>query len=128
MRTIQEIRFHNFDLLLKEAGDGRGAAARLAELTGVAPGLISQIKDRKPRSPGVPLKIGDKTARKLESGTGRTQGWMDMDHSDAETAEEADVLDLFRGLDVDLQAQLVQHARHLAELARLRRPDSTEGT
>jgi hypothetical protein len=125
MSTNQQIRRHNFLLLLKEAGEGRGGPARLAAMSGVAPGLISQIIKQVPHKSGVLRGIGDLTARKLESGAGRTRGWMDMDHSEAATASEADVLDLFRRIDPANAGQVLDLMKQLAELADLKRKDQS---
>lgn len=113
MRTIDEIRRHNFLLLLKECGDGRGAAARLAALTGIAPALISQIKAATPHKSGAARGIGDVTARNLERGMQKVEGWMDRDHSEATTMQEADVLDVMRQLTTEQREHLLMTARML---------------
>ena len=113
MRTIDEIRRHNFMLLLKECGTERGAAARLAALTGIAPALISQIKSAAPHKSGVARGIGDVTARNLERGMQKEEGWMDRDHSEATTMQEADVLDVMRQLTTEQRDHLLMTARML---------------
>lgn len=123
MRTIDEIRFHNFGLLLLECGgEARGSATKLAMLTGVPQALISQIRNRTPHPSGVPRGIGDETARKLERGMNKQSGWMDRDHGEAATVNEADLLDLFRDLTPEQRIALLETARQLGELNRFKRP------
>ena len=76
MKTSQEIRFTNLDLLKEEAG----SAAALARLTGVPPPYLSQLINRVPNTTGTPRTIGDDTARKRERGMQKAEGWMDTDH------------------------------------------------
>lgn len=126
MRTIDEIRLHNFELLLGECGgSARGAATKLSMLTGVPQPLISQIRNRTPHPSGVLRGIGDETARKLERGMNKQSGWMDRDHGEAKTVNEADLLDLFRDLTADQRVALLDTARQLGELNRLKRQDTT---
>jgi hypothetical protein len=114
MNTNDDIRRRNFELLLAECGgEDRGAAARLAALTGVAPALISQIKAATPHPSGRPRGIGDATARKLEKGMGKEPGFLDYDHSAATTLREADFLDALRDGTPEDQIQILALSNRL---------------
>lgn len=73
---IYEIRYRNLMRLLETH-----RARDLAELAGSDPAYISQIKTRRvPRGRDNPARVGDRLARALEKGLGKSQGWMDVDH------------------------------------------------
>lgn len=88
---IQDIRRKNLDALLREVetelGQSRGAAAELSRRTQVPAPFISQfLKARKHQGGGV-RSMGDETARKLERGTNKPKGWMDVTHDDHTTSD-----------------------------------------
>lgn len=98
MKTIDEIRRANLLLLIEECGTGRGAAAKLATVTGVKAPMISQYSRAVKGKSGKPRAMGSEVARQMEHGMGKEPGWMDMDHSPARTVGEADQLDMLRRL------------------------------
>lgn len=116
MKTSQDIRHANLLLLLSECGDGRGQNARLAELTGVKPPVISQLRRQEKHSSGAPRLIGDEIARRLEKGMGKPEGWMDQDHTEAHTSQEATMLDVFRLLTDSQRERILGTAEEFAEL------------
>ena len=77
---VQAIRHANLLLLLQELGLRRGAAAALSRLSGVPQPYISQLKLASAHSSGATRTMGDDTARALEVGMGKPNGWMDHDH------------------------------------------------
>jgi hypothetical protein len=124
---INEVRLHNLRLLLQrcehELGKPRGAMALLARRTGVPQPLLSQIlAGRSNAADGTPRTIGDKVARMLEQGMMRADGWMDVDHSEARTVEEADLLDQIRRLSPEHRQTVASLVRALAGAAQ---PDPT---
>lgn len=116
MKTAQEIRLGNFDLLLKEAG----SQAELARRSGLKQPYINQLKQRAPQN-GKPRAIGDDAARKLEEGMDKPIGWMDRDHSLSMLFSELNGLEgqlvtIYRQLGEAGQDELLQAAnRMLAE-------------
>lgn len=99
MKTIDEIRQANLLLLIAECGSGRGAAAKLATVTGVKAPMISQYSRAvEGKKGGKPRAMGNDVARQMEVGMGKESGWMDMDHAPARSVKEADQLDLLRRL------------------------------
>lgn len=123
MPTNQDIRRANLATLLEECaqelGDTRGAAAELARRTGVAAPMISQTLNQKPHHGGAARKIGDKTARRLERGMNKEQGWLDIDHGPAVlSAGEHAMLATYRALTPEQRDVLMLTA---AEYARLNR-------
>lgn len=101
MKTIEQIRMQNFLILLQECETQigrRGAAALLSRKTTVPAPFVSQLRNNVINRSGSPRTIGDDTARKLEAGMHKQEGWMDQDHSLARNADEASLLDLLRGL------------------------------
>lgn len=121
MKTIQDFRAHNLRLLFDACvrdNDGKewGAMSILARRTGLPNGLLSQLLSGKPNSThGAPRLIGDKVARKLESGMGKPVGWMDRDHTMANTVEMADHMDVMATLTAEQRATIVSLAVHLQQ-------------
>lgn len=77
MRTIDEIRRANLLLAI----DRVGSAKKLADLTGLAPAYISQVKTRAPESKGGKQRnLGDDAARRIDKALGEPTGWMDTPH------------------------------------------------
>jgi len=67
----KEIRLENLKLLILEVGGQR----RLALRAGVNPAYLSQILSAR-----TARKMGDDVARRLERGTDKSRGWMDVRH------------------------------------------------
>jgi SOS-response transcriptional repressor LexA len=67
----KEIRLVNLRVLIAEAGGQR----QLARRTGVNPAYLSQILSER-----TARKMGDDVARRLERGTDKSRGWMDVLH------------------------------------------------
>jgi hypothetical protein len=116
MKSVQEIRLANLRLLLDECGSGRGAASKLAVLTGVKAPYISQLRNIRDHSGGKRRTMGDDTARKLEVGMEKPYGWMDTDHGPAQTHDEAQLVDSYRMLTKGQREKLMGMAEELAEL------------
>jgi hypothetical protein len=115
VKTSQDIRAWNLRLLLieceAELGQARGAQALLSSKTRVKDSLLSVLLNAKVHSDtGRARKIGDDTARKLESGMSKPAGWMDVDHGEARDHLEADYLDSLRKLTPSQRAQLIRLA------------------
>lgn len=72
-----EIRIKNLKTLVAKFG----TIAAVAKLCDTAPSYLSQILNKVPSSTGVARGIGDKLARKLETGTKMPAGWLDAQHS-----------------------------------------------
>jgi hypothetical protein len=79
MKTSQEIRLANLRLLVEQAG----SKAKLSQQTGVPAPFITQLVNGIPQPSGNPRKLGDDTARRLEIGMLKGEGWMDADHDAA---------------------------------------------
>lgn len=74
MKTIAEIRREKLELLIKEFG----SQDHVAELGKTSPVYLSQIRNQTPdEKTGKPRQMGDRSARKLETGCGKELGWMD---------------------------------------------------
>lgn len=114
MTTIAEIRRANLNLLLKEVGEGRGAAAKLARITGVAAPIISQLRRVTHYQDGKERSMGDDVARKLERAMSKPLGWMDQSHETTKSTDEAEFLRTFRALRPDQQAALAALAETMA--------------
>lgn len=83
MKTIAEIRSENLLALIKL----HTTADRVAELSGVSPVYLSQLKNGTPDAKnGRPRTMGAVTARKLEAGCSKPIGWMDKQHSEEQRA------------------------------------------
>ena len=78
MKTVQEIRFENFELLIKEAG----TIAELARKTGYdKPAYLYQLRAQVVKPNGKTLQLGRRVAMRLEQGMNKPTGWMDIDHN-----------------------------------------------
>lgn len=83
MKTIAEIRLENLSLLIDE----QGTQDKVSDLSGVSPVYLSQLKNEtRDIKTGRPRQMGDRTARKLETGCAKPIGWMDKEHAAATTA------------------------------------------
>lgn len=85
---IDEIRLFNLHQLISE----NGSAACVADKSGTAAAYLSQIINGVPLPSGNPRVVGKALARKLEKGCGKSDGWMDIDHSDQRTEQEHDLI------------------------------------
>ena len=82
MKTVQEIRFENFELLIKEAG----TIAELARKTGYdKPAYLYQLRAQVVKPNGKALQLGRRVALRLEQGMNKPAGWMDIDHASEPT-------------------------------------------
>ena len=80
MKTIAEIRLENLSFLIQE----NGTQDKVSELSGVSPVYLSQLKNEsRDIKTGRPRQMGDRTARKLETGCKKPIGWMDKEHATA---------------------------------------------
>jgi len=78
MKTINEIRLANLELLISEAG----TIGRLASMCGTSSVYISQLRHKaRNNTTGKARNIGDAAARKFEAGMGKPVGWMDTPHN-----------------------------------------------
>jgi len=78
MKTINEIRLDNLEMLINEAGTIGG----LASMCETSPIYISQLRHRaRNNTTGKARNIGDAIARKFEAGMGKPIGWMDTPHN-----------------------------------------------
>jgi hypothetical protein len=115
MSTVAEIRRANLNLLLKEVGEGRGDAAKLARLTGVKAPTISQLRRLTYYPNGVERTMGDDIARKLEHGMDKPLGWMDHPHDTTRTMDEVEFLRTYRALTAEQREHLAATAALFAK-------------
>jgi hypothetical protein len=100
VKTIEEIRYENFLVLVEEAG----SVARFAKKMEKSYGLFSQIKNRSPESKtGKPKELGSKQAREIEAVFGREIGWMDHEQLDQEAQA-------FKKLPAEVRAWILKNA------------------
>ncbi|GAB2471887.1 S24 family peptidase [Comamonas humi] len=87
MKLVATIRRENLDILASE----HGTMERVAEISGASPVYLSQIKNQTlDLKTGKPRQMGNITARRLEKGCKKPEGWMDTEHSpDATTPLQA---------------------------------------
>lgn len=69
MKTMDEVRLANLNVLIKEAG----SAAALAAQAGTSPVYLSQLRNGS-------RSIGNTLARRLESACHKPNGWLDNEH------------------------------------------------
>lgn len=81
MATSKELRIENLRTLVKEFK----TADAVAQRAGTAPMYLSQILTGAKSSTGKPRGVGDTLARRLESGCGKPEGWLDQQHDIAAT-------------------------------------------
>ena len=74
--TVQDNRRINLERLITEVG----SAAALARLTDTDPAYLSQIRTKVRTPRGTVRNIGENLARRLEEGTNKPYGWMDLAH------------------------------------------------
>lgn len=118
MSTVAEIRRANLNLLLQEVGEGRGDAAKLARLTGVAAPIISQLRRLTRYTNGTERAMGDDIARKLEKGMGKPHGWMDHPHDTTRSRDEVEFLRMYRALTDEQREHLAATAELFAKVNR----------
>lgn len=77
MKTINEIRRSNLEVLIEE----RGSLRAFAEYIEKSPAQVSQWRNASVDSKtGKPRVVGDATARYIEEKVGKQKGWMDSSH------------------------------------------------
>lgn len=107
--TIEEIRRANLRKLIKESPEGTTVA--LAEKCNTSKSYLSQILTRYKTGSGRSKEIGTDLARKLEKGSGKPVGWMDVLHGGEVDSEENELTNLFLAMDDDMRAVFLQQAR-----------------
>lgn len=76
-KTIENIRHNNLMLLIKESGSQR----KFADLIDKSTTQVSQWVNKSPDSKtGNPRNLSSQIAREIELKTGKTNGWMDVEH------------------------------------------------
>jgi hypothetical protein len=110
MTTIAQVRRANLNLLLQEVGEGRGAAAKLATITGVKAPIISQLRRVTYYPNGVERTMGDDVARQLERHMAKPVGWMDHPHESTHGEDEAMFLRMYRALTPEQREELARLA------------------
>lgn len=108
-----EIRLGNLRLLVEE----RGSTDELERLTEASAVYLDQLLDGARLKSGKPRKMGDEIARKLESGLGKPDGWMDSPQWQREPSPPDQIV-----LSPEEQLHLVRirrasaHARHIIKM------------
>lgn len=78
MKDIDTIRRENLLLIEQEAG----GASEAADLVGMSPSQFINLRDgAKDSKTGKPRGMRKETARRIESGANKPEGWLDRDHS-----------------------------------------------
>lgn len=122
---ISEIRIRNLQLLIEQTGK----LVTVANRSDTAPSYLSQIINGSPTKAGNPRKLGDKLARKLESGMGKPHGWMDAPHFEIQSADVDDDIisseflylkEHFDSLSIDQKRRIVDTVRENVELNTLK--------
>lgn len=85
MRKLHQIRLHNLEILIAEAG----SAATLARTAETNSSYLSQVRNQLPTSKGTPRAMGYGLANKLEKAMKKPQGWMDTPHTNGTVHEQA---------------------------------------
>lgn len=87
-KTVHDIRFENFEILIKEAG----SVANLARACGYdKPAYLYQVRSKTKKPNGETLQIGKRMAAKLEQGMNKPEGWLDVVHSADELSQLQDL-------------------------------------
>lgn len=121
--TIQRIRLENLRLLVALFGSPRN----LADLSDTSEGYLKEILRGATLPSGRSKSVGDDLARKLESGAGKHEGWLDVSHEgqpqgqpqdppqdppgETLTPEERTLLVLYRRASPELQDVILHTAR-----------------
>jgi hypothetical protein len=80
MKDIDEIRRDNLRLLEQELGGPSEAASKV----GMSPAQFINLRDgARDSKTGRPRGMRKATARRIEAATGKSEGWLDKDHSSA---------------------------------------------
>lgn len=108
---IDEIRLENLRLLVEDFG----STNELAHLCKVSSEYLDQLLSGVKLKSGKPRKMGDPVARKLETGCGKKDGWMDEPHRPHPPATDPDRIVLAP----DEQIFLVKFRRASPKLRRL---------
>lgn len=79
MKTIDEIRRDNIQVLIDECGGNKA----LSDLLGKSEAQVSQLLNgSRDSKTGKPRGMNNTTARAIEEKCGKERGWLDNDHSD----------------------------------------------
>lgn len=113
--TTGDIRRHNLQLLIDESEERTAIA--LAKKCQTSHSYLSQILTQFPTKNGTARILGPQVARKLEIGCGKPEGWMDQLHDDIDPAE-SELVNIFRSLDEDKRAILLQQGKLILQLGR----------
>lgn len=98
MKTIDEIRRDNIELLISESGSLKGLADLLNKSESQVSQLLHGSKDSKT---GKQRGMNNTTARAIEQRCGKERGWLDNDHSDVG-------VDTFRSLPTEVRAWIMR--------------------
>ncbi len=123
--TIEEIRLANLRLLIEECPAvtiGKkvyraGSAAAVAAKCKTSASYLSQILIRFQNPSGKVREVGTDLARKLEKGTKKPIGWMDIKHDEVEPAESEFRL-IYAAMDEVQKAALLEHAKLISKIGK----------
>jgi hypothetical protein len=113
-----EVRIQNLRILVSETG----SIAKVAKKIDTSPAYLSQIINGVKSSTGTARGIGDKLARKLESGLHKPHGWLDnkqeenvLKQVEAEYKDEfiRQLLYFYNGMNLDHKEALIAFANQL---------------
>lgn len=110
MKTIDEIRRDNIELLIGECGSLKGLADILDKSESQVSQLLHGSKDSKT---GKPRGMNNTTARLIEQKCGKERGWLDNDHSDVG-------VDTFRALPPEVRAWLMRKSDNSPQPAKIK--------
>lgn len=113
--TIAEIRLTNLRLLIEESKEGTAIA--LAKKCKTSASYLSQILIRYQMESGKAREVGTTLARKLEKGTKKPEGWMDVRH-DAVDKDENELRLLYAAMDINMKAALLGQARIISKIGK----------
>lgn len=123
--TIEEIRLNNLRTLIEECEavtiDGKtyraGSASALAAKCDTSRSYLSQIVTRFTYPSGVIREVGTELARKLEKGTNKPIGWMDVSHDNIDPTENELRL-LYALMDEPARFALIAQARLISQIGK----------
>jgi len=119
--TIEEIRLTNLRLLIEECESvivGKktyraGTATALAIKCKTSSSYLSQILIRFKNPSGSVREVGTELARKLEKGSNKPLGWMDVKHDEIDSLENEFRI-LYAAMSDEAKTALLEQARKLA--------------
>jgi len=120
--TIEEIRLTNLRLLIEECESvtvGKktyraGTATALAIKCKTSSSYLSQILIRFKNPSGSVREVGTELARKLEKGSKKPLGWMDVKHDEVDS-QENEFRILYAAMSDEAKTALLEQARKLAK-------------